>query len=206
MTVIEKPEQRWYSIEEGSPLLGHFVQVAVKNGDVTFGYRSVALSGQWLRVSDDVSIRVTHWRPKARPPKQTRPDCKHYEECNVCDLEHHCMRRWETLGYPPCEYGADWCKYEAKKTTRPDCKHWRDGDWCFYKPETIGFPPCQHGADWCRYEAKEKQFDLDRLQQQVNLFCERVEQLRKGHDWLTKYIFARFAELEMLAGDAKDGD
>jgi len=194
MTVIEKPEQRWYSIEEGSPLLGHFVQVAVKNGDVTFGYRSVALSGQWLRVSDDVSIRVTHWRPKARPPKQTRPDCKHYEECNVCDLEHHCMRRWETLGYPPCEYGADWCKYEAKKTTQPDCKHYQTA-WgiCLLRP--FGDPRgCEYGADWCRYEAKQPD-----VEKNVYDLHERVSELAR----LLECLHRRVIELEKKA---KDGD
>ena len=192
MTVIEKPEQRWYSIEEGSPLLGHFVQVAVKNGDVTFGYRSVALSGQWLRVSDDVSIRVTHWRPKARPPKQTRPDCKHYEECNVCDLEHHCMRRWETLGYPPCEYGADWCKYEAKKTTQPDCKHYQTA-WgiCLLRP--FGDPRgCEYGADWCRYEAKQPD-----VEKNVYDLHERVSELAR----LLECLHRRVIELEKKAKD-----
>ena len=194
MTVIEKPEQRWYSVEEGLPTTFLYVQICIGNW-VGFGFRKEWNTWCMLPSKEEIIPKITHWRPRAKPPKQTRPDCKHhryaYDKGTVeyCELTHT-----GPCTYHFCEYGADWCKYEAKKTTQPDCKHYQTA-WgiCLLRP--FGDPRgCEYGADWCRYEAKQPD-----VEKNVYDLHERVSELAR----LLECLHRRVIELEKKA---KDGD
>ena len=77
MTVIEKPEQRWYSVEEGLPELAAYVQVSLRDGRVSFAKRDIFYWRAIVYLGTEIVLKavpyegITHWRPRAKPPNET---------------------------------------------------------------------------------------------------------------------------------------
>lgn len=173
MKIIEQPEDRWYSVEEGLPPRKITVQIFVGN-HVNFGYYN-EYTDKWHPIAhpeefyaDDL---VTHWRIRAKPPSclegWIRIEDK--EPANG-QLVFRCDGLQGELPIVS-EYQAfkrNWYRYwmpipKLPKRTRPDCRHYDASVFAEYAC-AVALPrchSCEYGADWCQYESKKSDVDKD---------------------------------------------